>query len=90
MGKLADALKKLMENSEDLSSLPQIIAQVEEVEGQDEFYQDRIQKLQEINRNYLAQIPIPGNEPKTPVDEDPEPTLDDAKQHIINSLNGGQ
>lgn len=89
MGKLADALKQLQKDPENLADLPKIIAQVEEVEGQDEAYQERIQKLQKINRDYLAQIPIPGEEPKEQ-EQEKEPTLDDAREHIIQSLGGNQ
>ena len=90
MGALADALKKLQENSDDLSSLPQIVAQVEAMEGKDFEYQERIANLQEINRKYLAQIPLPGQTPTEPTTpEQAEPTLEDARQHIINTLNGG-
>lgn len=92
MAQIADALKKLLENSEDLSTLPQIIAQVEKIEGSEADYQSRISKLQEINRNYLSQIPIPGDNPhETPgKKEDAPPTLEDAKQALINALGGNQ
>ena len=90
MGKLAKAIQELIKNSDDLSSLPQIAAQVEEIENQDDFYQERIQKLQEINRNYLAQIPIPGQEQTQEPEGEPEATLEDAKEHIINSMGGNK
>ena len=89
MGKIADALKALIENSEDLSSLPQLVAQVETLEASEEGYQNRIAKLQEVNRNYLAQIPIPNNEPE-PEPEDKEPTLEDAKQYLESFLGGNK
>lgn len=88
MGKIADALKKLIENSDDLSTLPQLVAQVETIEASEENYQLRISKLQEINKSYLAQIPIPGDETKKPPAEPEEPTLDDAKQYLIQALGG--
>jgi hypothetical protein len=88
MGQIANALKKLLENSEDLSSLPQLIAQVEQVETAEESNQVRIQKLQEINRSYLAQIPVPGDEPK-PDDKPQEPTIEDARNYLIEALTGG-
>lgn len=92
MGQVADALRKLLENSEDLSSLPQLISQVEKVEGSEVDYQARISKLQEINRNYLAQIPIPGDNPHegAPKKDDAPPTIEDAKQALINVLGGNQ
>lgn len=91
MGQLADALKKLQENSEDLSQLPLLIAQVEKIESSEVDYQSRISKLQEINRNYLAQIPVPTGNPhqqQEPTNND-EPTMEDAKQALINALQGG-
>jgi hypothetical protein len=88
MGKIADALKKLQENPEDLSTLPQLIANVETIEGNETEYQTRIQKLQDINRSYLAQIPIPGNEPENNNEEDTQPTLEDAKQYLVEHLGG--
>jgi hypothetical protein len=88
MGKIADALKKLIENSDDLSTLPQLVAQVETIEASEESYQSRIAKLQEINKSYLAQIPIPEDKTKLPPAEPKEPTFEDAKQYIIQALGG--
>lgn len=90
MGQLADALKRLIDNPDDLSTLPQLVSQVEQVESNEEMYQGRIKDLQDINRSYLAQIPIPGQEQTQEPEGDPEPTLDDAKQHIINSIGGNK
>ena len=90
MGKIADALKALIENSDDLSNLPQLVAQVETLESSEEGYQDRIARLQEVNKSYLAQIPIPGQETQTQEEEEDEPTLEDAKQYLINHLGGNQ
>ncbi len=39
------------------------------MEQSEESYQERINKLQQINKNYLALIPVPGEEPK---EEEPE------------------
>lgn len=88
MGKIADALKKLIENSDDLSSLPQLVAQVETIESSEATYQDRIARLQEINKSYLAQIPIPGDETEKKEDDPVEPTLDDAKNYLVAALKG--
>jgi hypothetical protein len=87
MGKIADALKKLIENSDDLSTLPQLVAQVEGIESSEGDYQERISKLQDINKKYLAQIPIAGAEPEPPAEPE-EPTLDDARNYLIESLGG--
>jgi hypothetical protein len=89
MGQIADALKKLIENSDDLSTLPQLVAQVEKIESSEEDYQSRIARLQEINKSYLAQIPIPNDKTKEPPAEPEEPTMEDAKNAIIAALTGG-
>jgi len=68
-----------------LSTLPQLVAKVQELEGQDEQYQERINKLQEINRNYLAQIPIPGEEKKKD-DEPEEIKFEDAQKELLNAM----
>lgn len=90
MSKLSEALKALIANPDDLTSLPQLVAQVEQLEASEFTYQERIQKLQDINKAYLAQIPIPTNEPQTPQDEPKEPTLEDAKAYLIDSLGGNK
>lgn len=89
--KISEALKRLIENPDDLSTLPQLVAQVEQMENTEVDYQERITKLQEINRNYLAQIPIPNADPTKQggQEEEKEPTLDDAKEAIIQALQGG-
>lgn len=90
MGQIADALKKLIENSDDLSTLPQLVSQVETIETGEQGYQERIAKLQEVNKSYLAQIPIPNNDPHHKEEEDEEePTFNDAKEYLVNSLTGG-
>lgn len=88
MGKIADALKKLIENSDDLSTLPQLVAQVEGIEASEENYQARIAKLQEINKSYLAQIPIPTDQTQEPPAPPEEPTLADATQSLLQILGG--
>jgi hypothetical protein len=87
MGQLADALRALITNSDDLSSLPQLVAQVEQLETDEGNYQDRIARLQDINKSYLAQIPIPGQKIEEP-EEDKEPTLEDAKEYLVTMLTG--
>lgn len=87
MGAIANALKALIENSDDLSTLPQLVAQVEGLEDSEITYQEKIAKLQDINKSYLAQIPIPGTTEDEPEDED-EPTLEDAKEYLLQALGG--
>lgn len=90
---LSKALQQIIENPDDLSTLPQIVAKVQELEEKvqkfpdiEQQYMERIERLQEINRSYLAQIPIPGQEQKK---EDPEPelTLEDAKEELFKAMN---
>ena len=90
MAQIADALRTLLENSEDLSSLPALVAKVEELESGIFDYQTRISKLQEINRSYLAQIPIPGKENEGQEQKPEEPTLADAKAYLIEALGGNK
>lgn len=89
---ISKALQKIIENPDDLSTLPQIVAKVQELENKvqqfqeiEQQYMERIERLQEINRSYLAQIPIPGQEQQK---EDPEPevTLEDAKKELFKAM----
>ena len=90
MGQIANALRKLLENSEDLSTLPQLVAQVETIEAQETTYQEKISKLQEINRSYLAQIPVPTDKTNEPPAEEKPPTIEDAKAYLIEALGGNK
>jgi hypothetical protein len=90
MATISNALKKLLENSEDLSTLPQLVAQVEALEAAEADYQGKIAKLQEINRSYLAQIPVPTDKTNEPPAEPTEPTLEDAKNYLIQTLGGNK
>lgn len=90
---ISKALQKIIENPDDLSTLPQIVAKVQELENRvqsfteiEQQYMERIERLQEINRSYLAQIPIPGQDQN---EEDPEPevTLEDAKKELLKAMN---
>lgn len=90
MGQISAALKKLLENSEDLSSLPQLVAQVENLETAEADYQGKIATLQQINRSYLAQIPVPTDKTNEPPEAPKEPTMDDVKNYLVQSLTGGK
>ena len=90
---ISDALQKIIENPDDLSTLPQIVAKVQELEEKvqkfpeiEQQYMERIERLQEINRSLLAQIPIPGQEKKEENTE-PEVTLEDAKKALFQAMN---
>lgn len=90
MGQFADALRRLQQNPEDLSELPQLIAQVEQVEDSVTTYQQNISTLQDINKKYLAQIPVPGELPGKKEEEPEEPTFEDAKAYLVETLGGSQ
>ena len=90
---ISKALQKIIEDPDDLSTLPQIVAKVQELEEKvkkfpeiEQQYMERIERLQEINRSYLAQIPIPGQEQKKE-DTEPEVTLEDAKKALFQAMN---
>lgn len=85
--KISAALKALIDNPDDLTSLPQLVAQVEALEASEEDYQTRIANLQDINKKYLAQIPIAGKDESEPPAEE-EPTLEDAKEYLVGYLKG--
>ncbi len=61
------------------------MAQLEASELQ---YQERISKLQNLNKEFLAQIPIAGEDTKVDDQQEEEPTLDDAKQYLVETLGG--
>lgn len=88
---IAKLLREIQNNPDDLSQLPLIIAQAEKMEQAETDYQERITKLQDINRSYLAQIPIPEDKPTgEEQQEEEEPTIEEASQLIINSLMEGK
>ena len=89
---ISKALQQLIENPEDLSTLPQIVAKVQELEKKvqsfpdiEQQYMERIERLQETNRSLLAQIPIPGQEKKEPKQE---MTLEDVKKELFKTIGG--
>lgn len=85
MGSLYERIKALIENSEDLSDLPQIATDVQTLEAELEDRENRIAKLHEINRKYLKMIPV--DEPPAQKEENEEPpTIDDAVEAIKQIL----
>lgn len=85
--RLSDLIKELINNPDDLSSLPQLVAMAEKYETSEGQYLERIAKLQDINKSYLAQIPIPGQEKEEDPEEE-EPTLEDARDYLLEALGG--
>lgn len=86
--RLSEALQALLNNPDDLTTLPQLVAQAQELENAEADYQTRISTLQEINRKYLAQIPIPNQEPNQDETPEEEPTFEDAKSYLESVLKG--
>ena len=85
---LSEALKKIISDPEDLTQLPTIIEKVALLEASELDYQTRISKLQNLNKEFLAQIPIAGENTQTEDQQDEEPTLEDAKAYLIEALGG--
>ena len=85
---LSEALKAIISDPEDLTQLPAIIEQVAQLEESELQYQERISKLQNLNKEFLAQIPIAGEDTKSDDQEDEEPTLEDAKAYLVETLGG--
>ena len=92
MSEISKALKALIPTEDgqdiDLSSLPQLIGKVEELEQAEVGYMERIDKLQQMNRNYLAQIPIPGNEQEEEQEEEKPLTAEDGIKALTNIFKG--
>lgn len=86
--RLSELLQQLISNPDDLSTLPQLVAMAEKYESSEGQYLERIAKLQEINKSYLAQIPIPGQEEDKEEKTEEEPTLEDAKSYLVEALGG--
>ena len=85
---LSDALKKIISDPEDLTQLPTIIEKVAQLEASELQYQERISKLQNLNKEFLAQIPIAGEDTQMEEQQDEEPTLEDARDYLITALGG--
>ena len=86
---LAKALRKIIENPEDLTELPQIIAQVEAQEKEIDDYQTRIVDMRELNKKYLSMVPISDSDPTETDEGKEEPvTLADAKDYLVQTLGG--
>lgn len=82
---LAEALRKIIEDPEDLTQLPAIIAQAQELEDSVTDYQERIGKLQRLNKEYLDQIPVVGNS-KQEEPEEEEATFEQAQQELLKAM----
>lgn len=81
---LYERILKLIENSEDLSDLPNIAKEVQDLENALQEREDKIARLYETNRKYLAMIPV--EEPPADDKEEEPPSIDDAVEAIKQSL----
>lgn len=88
MAELAKALKALIDNPDDLTSLPQLIAKVEELEQSEMNLLTKVGELRDLNKSYLAQIPIGTPDPEPEPEDESEPTLEDAKEVLEELLKG--
>lgn len=86
--KLSELLKALIASPDNLENLPQMCTMAEKMESDEFGYQDRIGRLQEVNKSLLAQIPVTINSEDDPADEGDEPTLEDAKNYLVELLTG--
>ena len=85
---LSEALRAIIADPEDLTQLPTIIEKVAQLEASELQYQERISKLQNLNKEFLAQIPIAGEDTKVDDQQDEDPTLEDAKAYLVETLGG--
>lgn len=89
MDEILTALQAIVDNPDDLSGLPNVITSLRELQTeqttQETAYQERINSLQQANRNFLAQIPTTPNEPPAPPEDD-KVTFKDAQQELLNAM----
>lgn len=93
MKDLIAKLRAIIDNPDDLSTLPETINALEEyhtgVQTRETDDQERIIKLQDSNRNLISQIPISTGEPAATAPEDKEVTFEDAQEELLKTMNGG-
>ena len=82
--KVSELIKKLIDNPDDLSVLPEILTHVESLEETETVLLEKVDKLHESNKKYLKMIPI--NEP--PAEPEPEPVKIPSLKEVATSLIG--
>lgn len=82
---LSEAIRKLIADPEDLTNLPAILAQAEQMETGEADYQERIVKLQKLNKEYFNQIPVVAKT-KPPEPEEKEVTFEDAQNELVKAM----
>lgn len=83
---LSERLKLILESPEDLSTLPELIKEVETLEEEFASANDKIGELHEINRKYLSMIPIEDETEVKEEEQEIEVTVEDAVQSILEGL----
>jgi len=83
---LAKLLKSIIDNPEDLSTLPQAVELATKLEEENTSYLDRIATLQDNYRKLLQMVPIPGNEPEPEPEPEPMPTPEQAVAEILEEM----
>lgn len=87
MKEIIEGLKKLIENPDDLAEIPALIAKLEETQtqytNQETEYQERINSLQQVNRNLLSQIPITQEQEE---EQDKKVTFEQAQEQLMNAF----
>ncbi len=83
---LAKLLKSIIDNPEDLSTLPQAVELASKMEEESTSHLDRIATLQDNYRKLLQMVPIPGNEPEPEPEPEPLATPDQAVAEIIEGM----
>ena len=82
---LSEAIRKLIADPEDLTNLPAILTQAEQMETDEADYQERIVKLQKLNKEYFNQIPVVV-EIKPTETEEKEVTFEDAQNELVKAM----
>ena len=78
MGKIYDLLKKIADNPDDLTDLPNALEKVKEMEENEAALMTKVEQLHESNKKFLRMITV--EEPK----KDPEP--EDEKPPTLNDI----
>lgn len=84
--KLSEVIKALIENPEDLSTLPQAAELAQNLELELQTQAEQIGTLQENYRKVLKMVPIPNNDPAPEEPPAPEYNPEDAVKEILEGL----
>ena len=82
MSKIADLLRKMADNSDDLTALPDLIKQVEAVEESEILLMSKVDLLHEANKRYLQMVTVSQPEPAKPIEPKPLPTLEELSKNM--------